>query len=360
MSDSTPRSGLAPPSPREDVRDLLGMRAPRSLPVVGAYLLSMIVVAVSQIHVVTDPVLLFGGLLVFIAAALGVVLIDGDPLPHGTTLLLTAAGPLGCALVLAGTPAIPSASLLFTWIHGAGTVVYCFLNVRGRLIAPWVGLAAMVVVAAVWAHLRNLSPMTAGLLVGVDAAPIIMSLLFALTLRPAARRVFALRRRTLDHVASASAEVAATEERGRQAHRLNALARPMLQRIAVGGDLTDDERRSCAMLEAHLRDQIRAPLLAQLGLDVSAYHARTRGVDVLLIDDTRTGRDRSVSEDLSPPVLSVLQQTATDALDHALDGDVVVRVSAPDRPIAASVLVRSSAGTTRSEIASDGDVTDHR
>lgn len=344
---------------REDARDLLGMRDPKVLPILGAYILAMITVAVFQVDVVTSTLLLFTGLAVFIAAAICIVLASGDPLPPVWTVLLTLAGPVGCACVLAATPSIPLSSLIFTWVHGGGTAVYCFMNVRGRLIAPWLGLAGMVVVAALWAHSRGLSPVAAALLVGVDAATIVMSLMFALTLRPTAQRVFMLRRLTTARIAESAAGSAAADERAAQARRLNVLARPLLEVIASGAELTADERIRCEMLEAHLRDQLRAPLLARLGLDVAAYEARLRGVDVVLIDDTCVIGEPLNDSDLNPDVVAALRNRATSALSDADVGQVFVRVSAPDRPIAASILVRSDLDVARrSEIGPDGAVHD--
>lgn len=341
--------------PREDARDLLGMRTPPALFVVGTYIAAMVTVAAYQFDTVTVPWLLVAGLGVFSAAAYTVVRIGGDPLSTGLTWTLVAAGPLGCALVLAATPAIALSSLLFTWIHGAGTSVLCFLNVRGRHIAPWVGLVLMIVVAAGWAQSRGVSSTTASLLVAVDAAPIFMSFLFSRTLRPTARTVFTLRAETTERIAQASADDAAADERSRQADRLNSLARPLLERIATGDQLTAAERGECAVLEAHLRDQLRAPLLSQLGLDVAAFNARCRGVEVVLIDDSGAGGGDSAH--LNPDVLSALQERAVRALSVSVDGKVFVRISAADRPIAASVLVRPDSGdASRAEITPDGRV----
>lgn len=268
---------IATSTRHEDARDLLGMRSIPAAVVVAAYSLSMVIVAVAQLRLVTSPTAVFIGLTVFIMAAIGAVLTPGDPLPPVSTMLLTLAGPVGCALILFDTPAIPLSSLLFTWVHGGGTAVLCFLNVRGRHLAPWLGLAMMVAVAAWWAHTRGLSALTAALLVGVDAAPITMSVMFAMTLRPTAKAVFTLRQHTAELVGESASQVAASDERAAQSTRLDALARPYLERIAAGAHLTDTERESCKILEAHLRDQLRAPLLTQIGVDILVFDARTRG-----------------------------------------------------------------------------------
>lgn len=352
MTQIPPRSNA---HMQEDVRDLMGMRTPQAWIVLGAYIIAMTTVAVYQMSVVSNIAPLVAGLLVFCAATVAVVRLGDDPISPWMTALLTAAGPIGCALILAVTPTVDLSSLLFTWIHGAGTAVYCFINVRGRYIAPWIGLVSMMAVAALWAGHHGLSMATAALLVGVDAAPITMALMFARTLRPTARTVFALRAATTERISKTAAENASADERSRQAHRLNNLARPLLERIASGTALTADERSQCAVLEAHLRDQLRAPVLAQLGIDVAAFGARTRGVEVVLIDDSAHRGDADPM--LNSAVVAALQDHATQVLDAADDGRVFVRISAPDRPIAASVLAHPDSGpTVRAEIASDGTV----
>ena len=116
------------------------------------------------------------------------VLVPGDPLPFGTTLMLTASGPVACALVLSATPAVLS-SPLQTWIHGGGTSIYCFMNVRGRRIAPWIGLLGMVLVFAAWAVADGRGAAYGISFVAIDAAPLAMATLLSFTLRPTAKAV---------------------------------------------------------------------------------------------------------------------------------------------------------------------------
>lgn len=349
MIDSTP----AP----SDVRDLLGMRTTGALYVIGAYVVAMTIVVVYQVPVVTSVPPLFAGLVMFCIASVIVVRVGDDPLSPTISAALIAAAVLGCVLVFSVTPAIPLSSLLFTWTHGAAAAVFCYMNVRGRFIAPWIGLALVIALAAFWASFQRLSPVTAALLVAVDAAPMTMALLFSLTLRPTARLVFSLRAQITERVAQTSADEAASDERSRQTTRLNDLARPLLERIASGHELSAPERVDCEALEAHLRDQLRAPLLTRLGLDVDAFHARRRGVAVVMIDDTMASPDETLAA-LNPEVVTALQRLAEKTLTEATGGDVFVRISAPGSRIAASVLSRpdDSASSARSEIASDGTV----
>ena len=332
-----------PQSGNVDVRDLLGMRTRGAWLIVAAYITAIVVVTIATMHSFTSAWPAVLGALILIAATIALMLVPGDPLPIWPTVALTAAGPTACALVLSVTPAVLDSSLQ-TWIHGAGTTIYCYMNVRGRRIAPWIGLAAMVAVFAVWSIRTGHGADYGARLVIIDAAPLTMAALLSFTLRPTAKAVFSLRNQTTDRIAELSAQTAAAQERSRQVRHLDTLARPLMERIASGDTLTTADRDQCALLEAHLRDRLRAPLLSTLDLDDAAYHARTRGVEVVFLDD-------SGPHDPDPAVVDTVHAVASRALTGARNGTVCVRMWPPGRAIVASVLVTDdSGGTERIEI----------
>ncbi|MFZ2526993.1 MAG: hypothetical protein WAX14_04960 [Rhodococcus sp. (in: high G+C Gram-positive bacteria)] len=336
------------PYQQADVRDLLGMRSRGAWLIVACYVTAMVTVTVATIGHLTAvwPAVL--GTAILVAATIVLVAVPGDPLPTSVTLALTAAGPLACALYLAVTPAFPQFSLQ-TWIHGGGTTLYCFMSVRGRRIAPWIGLAGMIAVFGFWASETGQGATYGISLVAVDAAPLAMSALLSFTLRPTAHAVFSLRAQRTAKIAELSSQSAASDERSRQLRDLDNLVRPLLERIASGTELTDAERIECALLEAHLRDRLRAPLLSALDLDAAAYRARTRGIDVVFIDDRSP---RSLDDQLG----GVLYTAVADALDTAHAGQVCVRVLPADRATVASILTRDRDRTRLQEIDQDGRI----
>lgn len=332
----------------EDVRDLLGMRTRGAWLIVVAYIAAMLFVTIATMGSFTSSWPAALGPLILIAATLALVLVSGDPLPIRSTVALTAAGPIACASVLSVTPDVLSSSLQ-TWIHGGGTTIYCFMNVRGRRIAPWIGLAGMIIVFSVWAAQAGRGAAYGANLVFIDAAPLAMAALLSFTLRPTAKSVFSLRAQTTLRVAEISAQTAAAEERGYQIRQLDTLARPLMERIAGGHTLTADERDQCALLEAHLRDRLRAPTLSTLDLDEAAYHARIRGVEVVFLDDSGPdGPDASTVE--------AVHAIAREALSQAQSGTVCVRIWPLGRSTVASVFTTDENGTERIEIPASGAV----
>ncbi len=119
----------------------------------------------------------------------------------------------------------------------------------------------------------------------INAGPVLMSTFFAYTIRPQARVIYELREQSTQRIASASASAAILEERDAQLDRLDVLARPLLERVASGVPLTTTERQECELLEAQLRDSLRATGLQQTDVIDAVRAARNRGVEVVLLDD---------------------------------------------------------------------------
>src|SRR5699024_2600243 len=217
-------------------------------------------------------------------AAVALTRWPGDPLPWPVTVALTLSGPVTTALVLIRAP-LPLDSQLQLWPTAAATAIYTFMCVRGRTVAAWVGMLAMLAVCVVWAA-RSGQGAGYGIAVSlINLAPLVMATFFSWTIRPAARRIFALRRETTLRGAVAAADTAALAARDRRLRQLDELARPLLARIARGDALSADERIACELLEAHLRDTLRTPALDTPALAQPVRDARARGVEVVLLDD---------------------------------------------------------------------------
>ncbi len=213
--------------PHEDVRDLLGMRTRSAWLILACYLTAMIAVTVATISYVTSPWPAALASTVMVAATIALIAVPGDPLPQSATIALTAAGPAACALFLSVTPPVLQSALQL-WIHGAGTAIYCFMNVRGgRRVAPWIGLVGMVAVFAVWAADTEYGAAYGVSVVAIDAAPLAMAALLSFTLRPpTAKSVFSLRNQTTARIAELSSDAAVADERSRQLRHLDSLVRP--------------------------------------------------------------------------------------------------------------------------------------
>lgn len=335
-SASTPR----------DIRDVLGMHTGWAKLIVAVYLAAIVVVTVQTREGASAfwPMLLGTALLAMGTIAL--ITLPGDPLPWRGTVALTLVGPVACVLSLWVLPA-PFLSPLQAWTHGAGTTILCFLGVRGRWPAAWAGLAAMIAIYGVWGAATGQGAMTGAVYVFGDAGPLAMATLLSFTLRPNSAALLALRDRATQVAAVAAAEQAAQQERDAELQYLTQRATPLLEEIVATDHLANQTRVSCELLEAHLRDRLRAPALAGAAISDAARAARERGVEVLLIDDH--GMDES-----PPSVRQAIEQAVVEALLQASEGTVRVRILPQGRDVLASILTGDDAGTRRVDFGVDG------
>lgn len=328
--------------PVPDIRDLLGMRTPAAWALVAAYAVTCVLLAAYAAPGAGSfwPPALAAA--VCITAAVALVAVPGDPMPLGPSIALASTGVVSCGLVLSVT-ALPMPDLSPLWTLGLSKIIFSFMCVRGRVGLAWLGLALTIATAFVWSG----QPERFGFAVlAINAAPVLMGTVFALTIRPVVRSIYALREQSTQRIAAEAAASAMIEERDAQLDRLDELARPLLERIASGSELDDAERLDCLLLEARLRDTLRAPMLQDIALVGEVAAARRRGVEVVLLDDH--GMDTA-----EPVVRERVQSAIADELAAVADGSVTVRVLPPGRSTMVSVLV-SGESVRRAEFGSDG------
>lgn len=344
--DCTASSANHHTSDTRDVRELLGLRTTAAAVVVGAFIATFLLLALTTAPTAKSLWAETSAWIVVSAAAVTLIRTAGDPLPYRTTLALMLAGPISLNLVFAVVP-IPIDGLLQLWPLSAATAIYTYMCVRGRTWWAWLGMTATLASCAWWAQ-RTGQGAGYGLGISViNLAPLLMATFFAWTIRPAARDIFALREQTIIRVAAEAADTAILDERDQQLRRLDNLARPLLEHLATDEDITDEQQRACTLLEAHLRDTLRAPVLDTAAIAAAARAARARGVDVILLDDH--GMDQTAD-----PAREQILTAVIAALTEATDGTLTVRVSPPQRDALLTILHRRSDDTTRSEYGQDG------
>ncbi|MGJ0117929.1 hypothetical protein ACQ7HM_01880 [Williamsia sp. MIQD14] len=344
---TTPRATHFDTDAPQDARALVGLHTTGAKIVVAIYLgLSGFAILVITPPDTASLASTAVSLLILTVATVGIIVIPTDPLPLRAAVPMASAGAVSCGVAL--TFVDPSARAAgMNWIHALGTAILCFLCVRGRTNVAWVGMALMLgafLVAAIVGPARvGVGPQVTL----IDVAPLSMATVFSLTLRPSATLIFELRRSGARRSAELAAQTAAAAERDAQLAELDKLARPMLDRIAAGDELTPAERESCGLLEAHLRDRLRAPGLATTEVADAARAARSRGVEVILLDDDPM---RSAPIDALVGVRAVI----VDILESSTSGDVRVRLLPPNRSAMASVVVRDGGDMYRRDFGSDG------
>ena len=169
-----------------------------------------------------------------------------------------------------------------TWyVLGVGTILGG-MAVRGRRVLAWVGLAVLVLEIAAWGGLGSLA--STGL-------PGVLSLVVtghavSLGVERAVKAAQELNRLAAVSAAETAAVEAAGEVRSKLLDKTLRTALPALNLIAaLGGNLTDSQKREALLLEAALRDEIRGEALLNDSMRSAIKAARERGVEVLVLDE---------------------------------------------------------------------------
>lgn len=331
---------------RFGLRDLLGMRGG------GAWLFLLMLELTMMLYMARNLaaaslVAVLAGTAVMLAAGAVVLVIPVDPLPLPVTAFVAAAPPIATLLTVGNLTSAAAHHMM--WTTYASSYLMSVLVLRGRVLSAWLGMAgvtAVIIVAAVRADTRVADVMGSVVPIGT----LIALSVFALIMRPTQRSLRILREEATIRAAAEATMAAADGERQRQLNRLDRVARPILERIAEGAELTTAEREECRLLEAELRDGLRAPQLVTDELSGAARGARSRGVEVVLLDD---GGFAGVPQWVRQRVID----SAARELDAANTGSVTVRVLPLGRRVLATVLAHSPRHDRRTEIDTDGNVT---
>jgi hypothetical protein len=264
----------------------------------------------------------------------------------GALLLLSRAGATPFALrnTLAVLACVVSMALLSAWnlvdvvtpgysgwYLGAATFVLLVLGLRGRGRFAWTGFILIGVISL-------LSTLETGQLLFAaiaelarQAGTLFIGSLFAIVLRRAARVIATIQERQLARVAIDAATTMATRERSRQNERLEEHARPALERLLSDEPLSGKERQGMALLEAELRDGIRAAGFVSDAIVAETRAARERGVQVILVDDRGGHLDSGDFDRVENALVAELQS--------ATAGTVTARLSTSDSIEIATIVV---------------------
>lgn len=274
--------------------------------------------------------------LLFVGAGTLVLFVRGDPFPAWATAAVAAATVGGTALSYFTMP-VPTDPQLTGIPSGAPLIALAFLAVRGRVLMAWLINIAATAVMAVWFGVTDQDPMTAIWLMAPGFAILIMGSLFSYMLRPMARRIAELRARSRRQAADDAAAEAAAKVRAARLSLLEERTRPLLRRIAERDHFDEDDVATARLVEARLRDGIRAPGLDTPLIRDAVWRARERGADVLLLDDGALDDLDAAQAEAARRRLLALLAARIDTLDA--QDSLTARLLPPDREVLATVVV---------------------
>lgn len=238
-----------------------------------------------------------------------------------------------------------------TWPLGAMTFLLFVLALRGRRGWAWVGFALLAAVSIVTGVFSDQD----GLMVINDVArqsgTLLLGTLFALVLRRSSQTITAIQSNQLTRTTVAAASAAATRERAAQNARLERDARPALERILQPEPLTADEQQHLSLLEATLRDGIRATGFSSERIAEATRAARQRGLTVVLLDD-RGG-------ELVDGERDIVEAALLEQLTRTTEGAITARLSPLDREELATIVVEEGGQYRRVVVTHDGAEVTH-
>ena len=241
-----------------------------------------------------------------------------DPFPLRDTLLVLAAVAVSTALIswtLPETGEIGRAS----WHLGSNMWLLWLLIIRGRAGLAWTGAVLMSVITVAWTVSVGRGAMAAFGVLDTQLGMLATGQFFVANLRATARRINALTERSVDAASAAAAAAASRQVRVQRTSEVQAIARPLLERIAAGAPLTAEDRALMREGEARLRDEVRGRSLAVPAILDATSRARARGVEVQLLDDRGAGLP-------SGDAMHAIVAAVTAELDAAASGSVTVRL----------------------------------
>lgn len=213
-----------------------------------------------------------------------------------------------------------------SWCTGAGTDLSCGLLMRGRPMYAWAGSAATTLAIIYWVFSTERPPfMIFTYMLGHYFTLVSWHGVAHLSTR-ATTQIAATQRET----ARLQAQQRAHEEADRIMTSRMASVRqrvtPLLTQIADGKAPTPELCSQAYLLEAELRDEIRAPFFTGTSIVTSAQAARRRGTEVILLDDS--GDNTTIDDRTRANAVNYV----TKLLDLTQSNRVVIRLNPPRRP----------------------------
>jgi hypothetical protein len=291
--------------------------------------------ALSISSVTSPPV--YALALVLGLVSVGAVLLPWPPgreqwVAAGVVAAVVVLGVLVVAVLPSGRPGYALWFPAFIWIPMAG------LALRGHTVPALVGTALSAATTMVWAWTEPDVGLSDGVYRVVSpTAIVVVAVGIAHLMRQYGQEVERAHTEQVDAARLSAGARAAEEERRVRLAQIEQIAAPVLVRLRDGAVVDDRLATECRLLEAALRDGIRGRHLVDPAVRETLWAARTRGVEVSLLDDsgTRAGGD-------PPPLAEVVRRCTVELVEKLERGLVTVRLSAPDE--ATLVAITEDAG----------------
>jgi hypothetical protein len=281
---------------RGDTARFLGLTGPGGWLVAGLFLVTQLTLAFTSDPRTALTLPDLGALAILIVITVIVMFPGRYPLPHVWSIVIVAGVAAIVALVnsvlpVAGWPGYEA------WQFGAVTMVLLALGLRGRNAWAWIGMLLTTAITVDWTLSTGQGLLTGINLIDRNAGTLLIGTVFSVGIRRSIRWITALH--LAEHRAAANEAFARSrlQQRREAMESLNAIAVPALSSIADDRIPSEALRAEFLVIEAGLRDAVRAPGLAREPLTSTVRLARMRGQEVVLLDDGESAESPSPRRD---------------------------------------------------------------
>lgn len=238
-------------------------------------------------------------------------------------------------------------AVMEVWAVTFAAYLVAFLFPRGNPIAATVGSALVVGYALIWGLWKDPTSTQLGHLIGIPVGCVAAGITWHLVLRWMVMKERAHRGAAAE--ASEQAEVAAEAIAASDIElaRIREQAEPQLARISAGETIDEAAQRRLTIVEASIRDLIRAPQLQHQRLIAECERLRSCGVTVVLLGEP-VADGATIGPDLAEQIARLIAPVS--------EGRVTVRSLPEGRTAAVSVVLQRQGRPEQTLLAPDGQV----
>lgn len=334
------------PIARADVSRLLYLDSTAARLIVVLFVAANATFTVATADILVTPWPAFAAMVMVNLTALLLVRSRPDPFPWQDSAAVLMTVVLSTALIsfsLPDTGELGRAS----WHLGSNTWLLFFLALRNRARLAWLGMAAMMIITAVWGIESGRGPIVGLTMLQSHVGILLVGTLFAGILRRTSARINEFNERSVRSAVDSAATDAARHVRHARAAELAAIAGPLLEKVASGAPLDSRDRTDFRITEAQLRDTVRGRSLALPVIVDAVSAARRRGVEVILLDDR--GAAMSDGKAMGRILTAIVEH-----LHRAKSGRVTVRLVPAGRTEALTIVATDGDAVTRLTLDQDG------
>ncbi len=232
------------------------------------------------------------------------------------------------------------------WTLGAGFMLCAGLFLRVDPVFSWTGMAILCMTTLLWTTSTHRPLVIALTMMVGQVVPLMFWSAVIQWSKSMANALLVVDGAQKDLDAWRRGKEAARKVMDERLRSVGDRTRPFLNLVASESPISAQDRLDARILEAELRDEIRAPSLVETNIGADVSDARMRGIEVVLLDD-RTGRSLSTAE------ITMMEKAASDVLRSTTKGRVVIRLLPEGRSLFATILGPTEMRELRAPHASD-------